>query len=325
MWIYRGSAGQDITQGWCRQRLDAWPTPHRRQVVHDEELGTTTHLVVAGEKHQHTVVFVPGRHGNAATSIGLIDVLAERYRVIVVDLPGEAGLGSGGRPNTARLRDYGTWLDHVLAEAGEDPVTVMGHGFGAAVALAATPTPAVRELILLNPGGLIWPAYNPAATAAMLAWRLWPSARSSARLVRSLSGPRSSCPELEDWLRIVGRRVACSSTPPANRWLARRWRDTPCTVAVGAHDRVFTPARLIPAAGCTVDATGVIVAGAGYLLPYERPEAVVSLLGRRRHADRLLRRPPGTAPHGSALAACRRPRRAAVPASAAPEEGRHDV
>lgn len=188
MWIYRGRSGQVITQTWCQQRLDDWHTPHRTQLVHGP-MGTTTHLVVAGEDHEHTVVYVPGRHGNAATSTRLLDVLAQRYRVVAVDLPGEAGLGSGGRPNTDRLREYGTWLDEILPVVSDDVVTVVGHGFGAAVALAATPTAKVRGLVLVNPAGLMWPSYNSAVAAAMVAWRLWPSAPSSARLLRTLSTP----------------------------------------------------------------------------------------------------------------------------------------
>lgn len=284
MWIYRDRSGQASTQTWCRQRLDDWHTPHRTQLVHGS-LGTTTHLVVVGEGHEHTVVYVPGRHSNAAISTPLLDVLAQQYRVIAVDLPGEAGLGSGGRPNTDRLREYGTWLDETLAAVGDDAVTVLGHGFGAAVALAATPSTQVRGLVLLDPAGLMWPSYDPAVTAATVAWRLWPSAQSSARLLRTLSSPeRAVSPALMDWLQVVGRHVACSSTPPADLGLAERWRSTPCSVAAGEHDLLFPPERLTGAARRTLDAPVLVVPDAGYLLPYEQPHAVLGLLEHQRHS-----------------------------------------
>lgn len=279
MWIYRGRFGEAVTQAWCRQRLASWPLPHRRQVVRCGE--QIVHLVVAGEGHRRTVVVVAGRHGNAATLTGLVEVLAQRYRVVAVDLPGEAGLGSGGRPNTHRLREYGAWLDEVLvvlAQQSGGGLTVVGHGFGAAVALAAHPQSYVSRLVLLDPCGLVRPSFDPAVTAALLAWRLCPSASTGARL---LAAPGFVAPAgLVDWLRIVGRHVAMSNTPPAYPELVRDrgWHVVPCTVAVGEHDPVFGADRLARPARQILGAGVVTVPDAGFLLPYERPQAVLSLL-----------------------------------------------
>ncbi|MCE3556527.1 alpha/beta fold hydrolase [Pseudonocardia sp. RS11V-5] len=284
MWIYRGRSGRSVIQSWCRQRLAAWPLPHRQQQVrgshpHDHR---SAHLVIAGEQHRRTVVVVPGRHGNAAVLTELVEALSSRYRVVAVDVPGEAGLGSGGRPNTERLRAYGTWLDELLATVAREctgGITVLAHGFGAAVALAARPAPHIAGLVLLNPYGFVRPAVDPRVAAALLAWRLAPTAAASARLLARLGGRGFVAPRaLIDWLRLVGRHVATSSTPLAQPEPAHRWRWTPCTVAVGEHDPLFGDGRLVRPVRRALRTSVVTVPDAGSLLPYENPEAVLSVL-----------------------------------------------
>jgi pimeloyl-ACP methyl ester carboxylesterase len=183
-----------------------------------------THIAVAGADHHDTVVLLPGRHANAAVSTPLVTALAQRYRVVVVDLPGEAGLSSGGRPNTARLREYGTWLSELLPQLADRPVHLLGHAFGAAVALAATPSPRVAGLVLMNPAGLAWPALNPGLLAAGARWRLYSTQRSSRRLLTHLWGSGAGAPDdLGEWMQRRCRNlvevqalarvlVACSSS-----------------------------------------------------------------------------------------------------------------
>lgn len=290
MWIYRGDTGRAAVRQWCRNSLDTWRLPHRRRWVRDEAPYEYrgAHLVVAGPPDGPTVVVLPGRHGCAAVLTDLLERLAADHRVVAVDLPGEAGLGSGGRPNTDRLRDYGSWFDGLLAELARDApdgMTVLAHGSGAAVALAARPAPHVRGLVLLNPYGLARPALRRRLLAAVLGWRLLPGRPATRRLLTRLGGPGfSPTGELVDWLRTVGRHVAMSSTPSPCPDLARRWRGTPCTVAVGEHDPLFGDGRLVHPAHRALHAGVVVVPGAGSLLPYERPDAVLDLL--RRHHDR---------------------------------------
>jgi hypothetical protein len=251
MWIYRGRSGRSSIQSWCRQQLAAWPVPHRRERIRDTRPNgeRSAHLVITGEQHRQTIVVLPGRHGNAAVLTELVEKLAEHFRVVAVDMPGEAGLGSAGRPNTERLRGYGAWLDGLLAAVAKhssDGVTVLAHGSGAAVALAARPAPHISGLVLLSPYGFVRPAADLRAAAALLAWRLAPTAATAARLLARLGGRGFVPPRaLVHWLGLVGRHVAMSSTPSAQPELAHRWRWTPCTVAVGEHDPLFGDGRLV--------------------------------------------------------------------------------
>jgi pimeloyl-ACP methyl ester carboxylesterase len=94
-------------------------------------------------------------HANASTSgqwRGLMDVLAPKFRVFAPDSYG-AGL-SPEWPSDRKisLRDEVALLEPVLAKAGS-PLTIVGHSYGAAVALMATvinPT-RVRSLALYEP------------------------------------------------------------------------------------------------------------------------------------------------------------------------------
>ncbi|MEV1295572.1 alpha/beta hydrolase [Pseudonocardia sp. NPDC049635] len=283
------------------------------------------HLVLAGPAHAPTVVVLGGRHGCAATLTGLLELLAARYRVIGVDPPGEAGLGSGGRPNTDRLRDYGSWFDDLLTELAPDApdgVTVLAHGFGAAVALAARPTSRVRGMVLLNPYGFVRPAPRSGPLTAMLGWRAVPLHRTARRVLSRLGGPSFVPPEaLVDWLATVGRHVALSTTPPPRPELARRWRGTPVTVCVGEHDPLFGGDRLARAARRVLGASVSVVPGAGALLPYEQPDAVRVALGRHlREGASPCPGPSCDRGPGPAPPAVRTGRRPLVPAGA-PQPG----
>jgi pimeloyl-ACP methyl ester carboxylesterase len=277
MWIYRSDGGQAAIGKWCERQLAGWPMRCKRRTF-DTCLGAT-HLLTAGESNTDTVVVVLGRHANAATALPLITALSERFRVVVPDLPGEAGLSCGGRPNTGRLRDYGAWLDELLPRVADQPVRLLGHAFGAAVVLSARPSPQVSDLVLLNPAGIKRPSPPGGLLAAGADWRLRPTTPRSRRLLSLLwapgADPRS---ELVEWMRLVGRHVKGSTTPPPPPpEVSAPWRTTPCTVVLGEHDPLYPADSLAVAARRMLNARLVEV-DAGHLLPYERPETVVRVL-----------------------------------------------
>src|SRR5512134_3264249 len=94
-------------------------------------------------------------HANASTSgqwQGLMDLLSPRFHVLAPD-----SYGSGKSPDwhsdrVIRLRDEVAFLHPVFARAGA-PLTLVGHSYGAAVALiAALAMPGrVRALALYEP------------------------------------------------------------------------------------------------------------------------------------------------------------------------------
>ncbi|HUG79637.1 MAG TPA: alpha/beta fold hydrolase, partial [Burkholderiales bacterium] len=94
-------------------------------------------------------------HSNASSSSqwrGLMDLLAPKYHVLAADSYGAGKSPAWPTDRPVRLRDEAALLEPVFARAGE-PFTLVGHSYGAAVALiAALARPhRVRALALYEP------------------------------------------------------------------------------------------------------------------------------------------------------------------------------
>jgi lipase len=111
-------------------------------------MGTTLHYGVSGDGPP-----VVALHGSASTGAqwrSLVGCLGGRHRVITPDL---AGYGRSGLPQAPRtLAAEAAFLAPLVTQAGE-PVHLVGHSFGGAVALEiASRMPAcVRSLTLIEP------------------------------------------------------------------------------------------------------------------------------------------------------------------------------
>lgn len=94
-------------------------------------------------------------HGNGTliqdfTLGGLVDRLAERYRVIVIERP---GYGYSTRPRSLWTpRAHATLFEHALHQLGVQQAIVLGHSWGTmvAVSLALQAPTLVRSLVLLS-------------------------------------------------------------------------------------------------------------------------------------------------------------------------------
>ena len=94
-------------------------------------------------------------HANASTSgqwRGLMDLLAPQFRVLAPDAYGSGKSPEWPSDRIIRLRDEVAFLEPVLARAGA-PLALVGHSYGAAVALiAALAHPGrVRAIALYEP------------------------------------------------------------------------------------------------------------------------------------------------------------------------------
>ncbi|MDO0916593.1 alpha/beta hydrolase [Streptomyces sp. DT2A-34] len=272
--IYRSTTGKDLIRRWCLDQLAAWPVPHERKTVTAK--GAQTHVVLAGSGAK-TVVFVPGTNFNAAASLPLATALvATGYRVLLVDVPGQPGLSSGQRGlSGGRLSWYGAWLSEVIEKISSEPVAVMGHSFGAAIALSSD-TPRIDRLVLVSPGGLTRLRLTPTVLAASAAWFLRPAPTHSARLLRTMLAPgRPPRTELVNWMTLVARHSRSSGAPGAATLPAQL---IPRLVVTGEHDVFLPPRRLGPAARATLSAELGVVSEAGHLVVEERPERLSTLL-----------------------------------------------
>ncbi|MDH4277333.1 MAG: alpha/beta hydrolase, partial [Acidimicrobiia bacterium] len=153
MSIHRTIDGRRRIAEWCEAALDRWP-PHER-VILDSPLGAT-HVTSTGDGEQ-TLVWLPGTNFNAAVHADLARRLVDdgRFRLHMVDLPGQPGLSSPQSLGRDRMVRYGDWLPNVLTGIDDPgPITLVGHSLGAAVVLASTPTNRADRAVLLSPAGL---------------------------------------------------------------------------------------------------------------------------------------------------------------------------
>jgi pimeloyl-ACP methyl ester carboxylesterase len=288
MHIYRDRAARAAVRAWCERALDGSGLRLERLAV-PTSLGST-HVTRAGRSGP-PVVMLPGTGFNAATSLPLLAALSRRFRVAIVDVPGQPGLSAGNRPEDDRIGHYRRWFDEVLGHL-DAPVAVVGHSLGAALALCATPGPRVWALVLACPAGLISANTPLPVMRAALPWFVRPTPARSARLLTRMSGHgQGAGPELVEWMTLVGRSTRTGRSPaPLPGAVLEGWRTTPVAVLAGNEDPFFPPAALAHRARLWRHGDFHDVPGCGHLLPYESPETVVdavaSLTARRRRDSR---------------------------------------
>jgi pimeloyl-ACP methyl ester carboxylesterase len=100
------------------------------------------------------VVLVHGLAGSAANWVELLPELAERYRVLAVDLPGHGG--SAPPPAAASVTDFAEAVAAEMEREQVSPALLVGHSFGGLVALrlAQLRPELVRGLLLVAPAGI---------------------------------------------------------------------------------------------------------------------------------------------------------------------------
>ena len=103
------------------------------------------------------LVFLHGLGGSHATWLNLLSAIADRYRVIALDLPGH---GQSDKPDPAES-DYSvagmaTLVAEAIASTTKDPVMLVGHSLGGAVAIkiALERPELVSGLVLIDSAGL---------------------------------------------------------------------------------------------------------------------------------------------------------------------------
>jgi pimeloyl-ACP methyl ester carboxylesterase len=270
--IYRSRGGREEIRAWCLGQLDAWAVPHRRSEVTAH--GARSHVVTAGEGPT-TVVLVPGTNFNAAAGLPLAGALvAAGHRVVAVDIPGQPGLSSGERPPARDgLAWYGTWLDQVVDRTGGRPVVLLGHSFGAAIALTAR-SPLISRLVLVSPAGLTRLRVTPRLAATAAVWALRPAPARSARLLRAMHSPGHEPREdLVTWMTLVARHARSSGAPSR----ATPASPVPRHVISGEHDTFLPPHRLRKAVRTALGTHLHVVPAAGHLITDEQPARLVSL------------------------------------------------
>ncbi len=105
------------------------------------------------------LVLIHGAEADSTMWEPYMEGLAAGRRVIAVDLPGHGGTVAP-EDLDASARGITDWFSALLDAEGLDPVDLLGHSMGGTVAIhMALEAPAsVRRLVLVDTGGLCWPA-----------------------------------------------------------------------------------------------------------------------------------------------------------------------
>lgn len=115
--------------------------------------GTTLHYIEAGAGDP--LIMIHGAGGGAANWYRLMAPLAQKYRVIAVDLPG-FGLSDSIDPAPPLGRQVAGLLSGWLESLGVRPAHLVGTSFGGLVAFRLAQLTQPRDLVLINAAGL-WP------------------------------------------------------------------------------------------------------------------------------------------------------------------------
>ncbi|AWK74917.1 alpha/beta hydrolase [Rhodococcus oxybenzonivorans] len=278
--IYRDDEDCVPVRRACRESLERWHVPHALLRL-ETSLGATTVLTAGTNTGRPPVVLLPGAGLSAASTVATVCALYEHHRVLVPDLPGEPGLSSSRRPHRHAYDVYGRWLDELIPQLRPEPVIVVGHALGAAIALAATPSDRFAGLVLVNPAGITAIKRTWQLTRLRTKWMLHPTLDNSEQLLRYLSGsPFTPDMSLVCWYSMIAEHCFPGRLPrrlPAR--MIRRWAgEVPVIVADGECDPLLDRNRLRRRARSLLGVEVQLLAGCGHLGLREAPASVATLI-----------------------------------------------
>jgi pimeloyl-ACP methyl ester carboxylesterase len=228
----------------------------------------------------------------------MLAALQRSYRVTAPVAPGFNDLAELDRIDN--IHELALDYDDLMQGLGLDAPTIVGHSFGAMIAaeLAAHFPRRASRLVLLAPFGLWNEAYPVADIFAypymQLDDLLWHDAHARAAFTKPAANEADMKAVADQMVSVAQSFTAVTKFvwPIPDRGLRRRLPRIACPTLVvfGAEDRVV-PSRYADdfKAGLRHGETAV-VPGAGHMLPYEKPDAVLDRIERFLKAGTVSRR-----------------------------------
>ena len=244
--------------------------------------GAELSYVDRGPRGDLALLFLHGWNGSSGVWGPIVDRLAERRRTIAVDVRGFGD--SNAAPGPYRVENFSDDLSALIAFADLDPLVVVGHSMGAAVAqrFAIDRPDAVEGLVLIAPvpaSGMEFSAKTdalfrslPGNTEATNAWlsRLTlreppPEIRNLMRAAAAKVSPDVALESYESWSRLNFADEAATI-------------ETPTLVIAPAKDRPdFVRERV---ADVIEGSRLEILPDAAHYAPLEQPAAIARLIER---------------------------------------------
>lgn len=133
-----------------------FPPGFSEDVVLDPASGLSVQIASGGKPGAPVLVLIHGLGKHASGDwLPVLPALAQHYRVLVFDLP---GFGRSDRPDAVLSpQKYADLVHWLIARHTSEPVFVVGHSLGAAVALLHSHTypRQVRRLLLIDAAGIL--------------------------------------------------------------------------------------------------------------------------------------------------------------------------
>lgn len=280
---------------WARD-LPGWPhSEASRQVAARPHLW---HVQVCG--HGPDILLIHGAGGASHSFRALMPILAQSYRVIAVDLPGQ-GFSRLGTKRRCGLGPMSEDLATLVLQEGWDLAAIIGHSAGAAIApeLAQrhlSPRGQAPRVIGINPAlghfdgiaGWLFPmlakllALNP-----LTPWLFSLGTNPTDRARRLIEGTGSRLDP--EGLRLYAALISDRAHVDATLQMMAQWSldgllaqlqtfAAPTLFLVGEDDRAVRPTVAEAAAAQMPDARVQRFAGAGHLLHEESPNAVAEAI-----------------------------------------------
>ncbi|MBD5605454.1 MAG: alpha/beta hydrolase [Candidatus Eremiobacteraeota bacterium] len=236
-----------------------------------------------GPRGALAILFLHGWQGAGAVWLPIVERLAARYRTIALDIRGFGA--SNAAPGPFRVETFADDVSALVAALDLDPMVVVGHSMGAAIAqrFAIDRPDAVEGLVLVAPVPASGVPFSPKIDAMFRATagnpenaNAWlsaltyseptPEARTIMRAAAAATPGDVALESFDSWTHVDFAYEAATI-------------ETPTLVLAPAADRPMTPeftrervADVIP------ESRLVVVEEAGHYLPLERPDRVAELI-----------------------------------------------
>jgi magnesium chelatase accessory protein len=278
---------------WAREGAD-WPNRAASRFV--EAGGVTWHVQVMGQGP--ALLLLHGTGGASHSFRNLAPCLAERFTVIVPDMPGHGFSSWPRREDALSLPGMAKALGQLLEQLRHEPVVAAGHSAGAAVLAQMQLSGQLHADTLVSINGALLPlpglpglAFSPIAKVLNkggFAARVFSlNAREPAAVERLLWGTGSNVDArgIELYARLIrfSRHTAAALGMMARWDLKRLRRELPdlkgaLVMIVGANDLSVPPGEAGRVAAYVPGTRMATVYGAGHLAHEEKPGEVADLI-----------------------------------------------
>jgi pimeloyl-ACP methyl ester carboxylesterase len=244
--IFQDASSRHTLENWYERFLSRVRVPVSHREVMTEH--GPSHVLCVGDPARPPLLCLHGALASSAHAATELGPLAERFHVLLPDVPGQSVRAPEVRL-PLKTGAYGRWALQVLDGLGLERVDVYGISWGGFVALqtALTAPERVRRLALLVPAGVVSGPVWAGLTQIMIPMMLYRGFPSEARLRRFMAPLVTTWDE--QWVAYIGDAVRAFvpdlRPPPLVTAQQLRGFKTPLLMVGAENDLSFPGPRLL--------------------------------------------------------------------------------